>query len=83
MLYKIIQDEINVNNIMQEYYTNLINRLPKGSIIVNNNNWDNDYALNRFLTSNIYSTLEKEETKVWHLSSYMLAQLFKMKEKDI
>lgn len=34
MLYKIIQDEINVNNIMQEYYTNLINRLPKGSIIV-------------------------------------------------
>jgi hypothetical protein len=46
------------------------------SIIAKNNNWDNDYALNRFLSSNVYSTLEKEETKVWHLSSYMLAKLF-------
>jgi hypothetical protein len=36
MFNKIIQDEININNIMQEYYTNLINKLPKGSIIVKN-----------------------------------------------
>ena len=40
------------------------------------NNWTEDVALERFAQSKVYSYLEKEETKVWHYSSLMLAQLF-------
>ena len=38
--------------------------------------WDEDTALDRFLHSEIYSLLEREETKVWHYSATMIAQLF-------
>ena len=40
------------------------------------NNWTEDVAMERFAQSKVYSYLEKEETKVWHYSSLMLAQLF-------
>ena len=40
------------------------------------NNWTEDVAMERFAQSKIYSYLEREETKVWHYSSLMLAQLF-------
>ena len=40
------------------------------------NNWTEDMAMERFAQSKVYSYLEKEETKVWHYSSLMLAQLF-------
>ena len=40
------------------------------------NNWSEDVAMERFAQSKIYSYLEREETKVWHYSSLMLAQLF-------
>ena len=40
------------------------------------NNWTEDVALERFAQSKVYSYLEREETKVWHYSSLMLAQLF-------
>ena len=40
------------------------------------NNWTEDVAMERCAQSKVYSYLEKEETKVWHYSSLMLAQLF-------
>ena len=40
------------------------------------NNWTEDVAMERFAQSKVYSYLEREETKVWHYSSWMLAQLF-------
>ena len=40
------------------------------------NNWTEDVAMERFAQSKVYSYLEREETKVWHYSSLMLAQLF-------
>ena len=40
------------------------------------NNWSEDVAMERFTQSKVYSYLEREETKVWHYSSLMLAQLF-------
>ena len=44
--------------------------------IVELNNWTEDIAMERFAQSKVYSYLEREETKVWHYSSLMLAQLF-------
>ena len=38
--------------------------------------WSEDEALERFTSSKLYTYLEKEETKVWQYSSYMLAELF-------
>lgn len=46
------------------------------SLIMKKNKWDEDYALTRFVLSKVYTELEKEETKVCHLSSNMLAILF-------
>lgn len=40
------------------------------------NNWSEDEALERFTSSKLYTYLEKEETKVWQYSSFMLAELF-------
>jgi len=40
------------------------------------NGWSENVALERFTKSKLYSYLEKEETKVWQYSAYMLAQLF-------
>ena len=40
------------------------------------NNWTEDVAMERFAQSKVYSYLEREETKGWHYSSLMLAQLF-------
>lgn len=40
------------------------------------NGWPEDVAIQRFVESKVYAYLEKEETKVWHYSTLMLAQLF-------
>lgn len=40
------------------------------------NEWSEDVALERFTQSKLYSFLEREETKVWHYSATMLAELF-------
>ena len=45
-------------------------------IIMKNTNWGEDEALERFVRSEVYAQLEKEETKVWHYSATMLAKLF-------
>ena len=44
--------------------------------IMEMNSWGENEAMMRFANSKVYSYLEKEETKVWQYSSYMLAQLF-------
>ena len=49
---------------------NVVNRLMEI------NNWSEDEALERFTSSKIYTYLEKEETKVWQYSSFMLTELF-------
>ncbi len=51
------------------------------NIIMQNNNWDEDYALNRFISSKVYNKLEQEDTKVWHLSTTCLAMLFENERK--
>ena len=40
------------------------------------NGWSENDAIERFTGSKLYSYLEREETKVWHYSTLMLAQLF-------
>jgi len=44
--------------------------------IMESNNWEEDYAMERFVNSKLYSYLEREETKVWQYSTVMLVQLF-------
>ena len=50
--------------------SSVVNRL------IEMNKWSEDEALERFTSSKLYTYLEKEETKVWQYSSYMLAELF-------
>lgn len=45
-------------------------------LIMKKTGWNEDVALDRFVRSQIYLLLEKEETKVWHYSATMIAQLF-------
>ena len=45
-------------------------------LIMKKTGWNEDVALDRFVRSKIYSLVEKEETKVWHYSATMIAQLF-------
>lgn len=40
------------------------------------NDWSENEAIERFTKSRLYSYLEREETKVWQYSSFMLAELF-------
>lgn len=46
------------------------------NLIIEQTGWSEDVATERFVRSKVYSQLEKEETKVWHYSTTMLAQLF-------
>lgn len=46
------------------------------NLIMQQTGWNKDTAMERFVRSKVYSQLEKEETKVWHYSATMLAQLF-------
>ncbi len=46
------------------------------NLIIKQTGWSENYALERFVISKVYSKLEIEETKVWHLSTTMLAELF-------
>ena len=40
------------------------------------NKWSENETIERFMSSKLYSLLEEENTKMWHYSSLMLAQLF-------
>lgn len=46
------------------------------NLIMQQTGWYEDTAMERFIRSKVYVQLEKEETKVWHYSATMLAQLF-------
>lgn len=49
--------------------------------IMEMNGWTEDESMERFTASKLYSYLEREETKVWHYSAYMLATLFNEEQK--
>lgn len=59
---------------MQQEYQNKINQLPKGTI--EEMSISDKEALNLLYSSILYEKLEKEETKVWHLSVPTLYSLF-------
>lgn len=46
------------------------------SKIMELNGWSENEAMERFTESKLYSYLEREETKVWQYSSFLLVQLF-------
>ena len=46
------------------------------NLIMQQTGWNEDTAMERFVRSKVYAQLEKVETKVWHYSATMLAQLF-------
>ena len=46
------------------------------NLIMQQTVWNEDTAMERFVRSKVYAKLEREETKVWHYSATMLAQLF-------
>ena len=46
------------------------------NLIMQQTGWNEDTAMERFVRSKVYAKLEREETKVWHYSATMLAQLF-------
>lgn len=45
-------------------------------MIMELNGWSENEAMEQFTQSKLYSYLEREETKVWQYSAFMLAQLF-------
>ncbi len=62
----------------KEQFENLLSTIVTTtvSLIMKKNNRSEEKALYRFVTSKVYSFLEREETKVWHLSARLLAALF-------
>ncbi len=46
------------------------------SLLIEKYHWSEDEALRRFTTSKLYTYLEREETKVWYYSAWLLAELF-------
>ena len=63
-------NERSYETLLYSITSNVVNRLMEI------NNWSEDEALERFTSSKIYAYLEKEETKVWQYSSFMLTELF-------
>lgn len=62
----------------KEQFENLLSTIVTKTVtlIMKKNNWNEEKALYRFVTSKVYSLLEQEDTKVWHLSAWLLAALF-------
>ena len=46
------------------------------SLIVENYSWDEVKASKEFYNSNVYASLEQEDTKLWHLSPLTLFNMF-------
>lgn len=63
-------NERSYETLLYKITANVVNK------IMELNNWDEDFALERFTSSKLYTYLEKEETKVWQYSTLMLAELF-------
>ena len=62
-------NERSYETLLYSITANVVNRLIKM------NNWSENEAFEIFVSSKLYSYLEKEETKVWQYSSLMLAEL--------
>lgn len=45
-------------------------------LIMDRYGWDENTAIERFMKSIVYDRLQEEETKVWHFSPRLLAELF-------
>ena len=45
-------------------------------LIMDRYGWDENTAIERFMKSIVYDRLQEEETKVWHFSPCLLAELF-------
>ena len=70
-------DERSFEILLYSITTNVIAK------IIEENNWDEDTAMERFTQSKIYSYLEREETKVWQYSTLMLVELFNEERSGI
>jgi len=46
-------------------------------MIISDSGLNEDIAMEKLYSSELYSTLEREETKVWHYSVPMLYELYK------
>ena len=49
--------------------------------IVKNHKLDEIYAISSFYESNVYSLLEQEDTKLWHLSPLTLFNMYDEEKK--
>ena len=45
-------------------------------ILADRHGWSDEQAISMFMNSRVYDKLQDEETKVWHLSSSHLADMF-------
>ena len=64
--------EMNIFEIvLQTISTGLVDK------IISDTGLNEDAAMEKFYSSELYSVLEKEETKVWHYSVLKLYELFK------
>ena len=63
-------NERSYETLLYSITSSVVNRL------IEMKNWSEDEALERFISSKLYTYLEREETKVWQYSSLMLAELF-------
>lgn len=70
-------DERSFEILLYSITTNVIAK------IIEENNWDENTAMERFTQSKIYSYLEREETKVWQYSTLMLVELFNEERSGI
>ena len=46
------------------------------SYMMKRRGWSEDEALRRFLDSEVYESLQDEETKTWYFSAYQLSEFF-------
>ncbi len=44
--------------------------------IMKRRGWSEDETIRRFLSSQVYDSLQKEETKTWYFSAYQLSGFF-------
>jgi hypothetical protein len=57
--------------VLQTISTGLVGKIMSGAEL------NEDTAMEKLYSSELYSVLEKEETKVWHYSVSMLYELYK------
>ena len=50
-------------------------------LIMKRNGWDEDTAITRFMKSEVYDRLQDKETKTWHFSALLPAELFDDEQK--